>query len=98
MQTHLNPDAAKRWHTLQLAYAHMLVLDVFNAPRDPGILEDQIRTNVGRLIIKLVYGVDVVPSDDGFRDFIERPEEALRRLLEGANPTRWAVDTLPLCE
>ncbi|KAJ7620379.1 cytochrome P450 [Roridomyces roridus] len=82
--------AAKQFHSQVRASAHGLLRRILSASRD--ILVN-IRYTAGALILKITYGIDVLPRDD---PYIKTAEEAMHAFGIAFVPGTFLVDSIPV--
>jgi cytochrome P450 len=95
LHAHVHPGVSPRYHSTQLLSARRFARDILNAKQDNEVLPHVIRANIGRTIIKIVYGIDVKDSGS---EFISMPEKVIGDVNEGSIPGRFLVDFLPICK
>jgi cytochrome P450 len=95
LHAHFQPSVSPKYHSVQLTAARRLARDVLAAKRDKEVLPALIRANIGRTIIKIVYGIDV---DDEESEYISLPEQVMELFDKMTQPGRYLVDLFPICE
>jgi cytochrome P450 len=95
LHAHVHQGVVHRYHPIQLASARRFAQDILSVKTDKEALAKAVRASFGRMITKMVYGLDV---PDANSEYIALPERVLHRTSQGATPGRFLVDSLPFCE
>jgi hypothetical protein len=95
MHAHVHQGVANQYHGVQVDSARRFVQEILATKTDKEALSLAVRSNFGRSIIKMVYGIDVKTSES---EYISLPEKILENVSEGATPGRFLVDFIPLRE
>jgi hypothetical protein len=95
LHAHVNLSVAPKYYPTQLNAAHRFVRDILSAKQDKEVLPALVRANFGYTIIKIVYGIDARGEDD---EYLTLPEKVLQTINAVAQPGRFLVDLLPICE
>jgi hypothetical protein len=95
MHTHMHAGAASTFHPIQITAARQLVIDLLSAPQQPSTLSRTVRWNIGQMITKCVYGIEVKDTES---TFISMAEQLLKLLDESMMPGRFLVDFIPARE
>lgn len=95
MHAHVHQGVAPQYHVVQVDSARRFAQEILTTKTDKEALSLAVRSNFGRSIIKMVYGITVKP---GKSEYISLPETVLENISEGATPGRFLVDFIPLRE
>ncbi|KDQ23377.1 hypothetical protein PLEOSDRAFT_1049198 [Pleurotus ostreatus PC15] len=88
--TQFQPSSVSQFWPIQLKEAHAILRRLLD---EPDALIDHLRLNAASSIMKVVYGIDVVPKDDYYVTIAER---ALDGMAKAASPGAFLVDILPI--
>ncbi|KAJ8689905.1 hypothetical protein PTI98_012762 [Pleurotus ostreatus] len=88
--TQFQPSSVSQFWPIQLKEAHAILRRLLD---EPDALIDHLRLNAASSIMKVVYGIDVVPKDDYYITIAER---ALDGMAKAASPGAFLVDILPI--
>jgi cytochrome P450 len=95
LHTHLHQGVASKYEPTQIESARKFALETLAAKQDVGAVSHLVRSNFGRMMIKLVYGID---SEDYASEHLEQSEEIISAFSEAFTPGRFLVDLMPACE
>jgi hypothetical protein len=95
LHTHVHQGISPKYHSTQLDAARRFVHEILNAKQDTEVLPYTIRTHFGRMITKIVYGIDVSDSES---EYITLPEKVISNISEASIPGRFLVDFFPMCK
>ncbi|KAJ8495804.1 hypothetical protein ONZ45_g12698 [Pleurotus djamor] len=84
------PSIASQFWPIQVKEAHALLRRLLEQPDK---MIDHLRVNAASSIMKVIYGIDVVPKDDYYITIAER---ALDGMAKAASPGAFLVDIVPI--
>jgi hypothetical protein len=95
LHSHVHVEVASKYHPIQLASARRLARDILRSKTTPEALPRAVKSNFGRSIMKMVYGIEVRDDED---DYLSLAEKVLEEINEASTPGRFLVDFLPIRE
>jgi cytochrome P450 len=90
---HVHQGVTPQYQPVQLESARRFIREILLAKTDKEALPHAIKSNFGRSIIRIVYGIDA-NSDDS--EYISLPNQVLENISEASTPGRFLVDFLPI--
>jgi cytochrome P450 len=93
LHAHVHSGAASAYQPVQMSSARRFVLDLLQNKNDKDVLPLLVRTNFGKTIIQMTYGIDVKHQVD---EYVSLPEEVLHALNVATTPGRFLVDIIPI--
>jgi cytochrome P450 len=95
LHAHVHQGVVCRYHSIQLASARRFAQDILSVKTDKEALAKAARASFGRMITKVVYGIDAPNAES---EYISLPEQVLHHLVQGSAPRRFLVDSWPVRE
>lgn len=84
-----NSRAVSKFEPIQMKSSRLLLQDLLETPAD---FSEHIQFGVGRMVVDMIYGINIKRKDDKFVDNIRLAMEALGQILL---PSEWLVDIFP---
>jgi cytochrome P450 len=95
LHSHLHQGVVSKYQPIQIASARKLAQDILVAKQEIGAVSPIVRSNFGRMIMKLAYGIE---SEKTAREQLSMAEDILEKISEAFTPGRFLVDMFTFCE
>jgi cytochrome P450 len=94
MHTHLNQGAAQAYQPIQMESARQFVCEILEAKQEIGVVSRVARANFGRMMAKILYGIE---AEKDVREQLSISEKCIEAFKTGFTPGNFLVDVLPFC-
>jgi hypothetical protein len=94
IHAHLHQGVAPKYHPTQILSARKLAREILVAKQDVNALSHVVGTNFGRMMIKMMYGID---TEEAARKHLSLAEKILDAFSVGVTPGHFLVDFLTFC-
>jgi hypothetical protein len=92
---YLHKGVAIKYQSVQVASARKLAREILFAKQDAGAVAHIVRSNFGRMIMKMTYGIE---SEQTASEQLSIAEKYIEIATEAFTPGRFLVDVLTFCE
>ncbi|KAF7374506.1 O-methylsterigmatocystin oxidoreductase [Mycena sanguinolenta] len=89
-QQHFRQDMSRNYHPIQMKKVHLLLQELLSSPQK---FREHLKTLVAAIIMAIVYGYEIQPTNDYF---VGLSEEAVKRLSDSFFPGAVVVNTIPI--
>jgi hypothetical protein len=94
MHTHLNQGDAQTYQPIQMTSAREFVCEILKAKQEIGVVSHVARANFGRMMAKVLYGIE---AEKDVREQLSMAEKGIEAFKTGFTPGNFLVDVLPFC-
>ncbi|KAF7374558.1 Cytochrome p450 [Mycena sanguinolenta] len=89
-QQHFRQDVSRNYHPIQMDKIHVLLQELLDSPHE---FREHLKTLAAAIIMAIVYGYEVQPTND---HFVGLAEDAVKRISDSVFPGAVAVNTFPI--
>jgi cytochrome P450 len=95
LHTHLHQGIASKYQSIQMASARKLVQDILVVRQDVGMVSHVVRASFGRMMMKMVYGID---KEEAAKEQLSLAETVIEAFGVSITPGHFLVDFLTFCK